>query len=70
MFERNVIGSAAFGRHMGRVGDRHREDSAQTIMTHPVSACKFGCFEDQDIIRATGETRHLLYIDLRGRWRS
>jgi hypothetical protein len=39
MLERNVLRSAAFRWHVGRISDRHCEDASEAVMAHPMCAC-------------------------------
>lgn len=41
ILERNVLRSAAFWWHVGRIADRHCKDAAQTTMAHSVCTGKF-----------------------------
>lgn len=42
VLEGNVVGGAAFGRHVLGVGDRQGKDAAETGVAHAVLACEFG----------------------------
>lgn len=46
VFQGNMILSAAFGRHMLWIGDRHGKDPTEACMAHAVFTCKFGRFGD------------------------
>lgn len=67
ILERNVLRSATFGWHVGRVADRHRKDAAQATMAHPVRTGKFRCLDDWYVVRAASETGHLFETRLRSR---
>lgn len=51
MFKRYVVLSAAFGRHVLRVGHRQVENPPETGMAHAVFASKFSGFGDGNIGR-------------------
>lgn len=69
MLERNVLSSAAFGWHVGRIGNRHCKYAAQAIVAHPMSTCKFRSLDEWDVIRTTSEAGYFLQTHLSG-WRT
>ena len=59
ILERNVLRSATFWWHVGRVADRHRKDAAQAAMAHPVRTGEFRCLDNWYVVRAASEAGHL-----------
>ena len=55
VFERYMVLSAAFGRHMLGIGHRQGENPAEARMAHTVFARQFGRFRDRNIGRQTRE---------------
>jgi len=49
MFQGDVVGGAAFGRHVLRVGDGEGEDAAEARVAHAVGAGEFGGSGDRDV---------------------
>lgn len=58
VLERNVLWSAAAGRHMGRIVDGHGEYSSEAGVTHAVAARKFGGSRDGYVVRHTSQACH------------